>query len=210
MLQRGRVILTVILGLAVTSTACADMMPVSQLDTAGRQAPNPRLQSYVQPGDCHYPFGTELAPLFLNFQSKIINRKSSIENFDPLPAAKTNVGQTYQVQSLQILTDGQGSLSLCLYALIGLGLCKCAPFAKRLSFGPIPQWYHDGGPYQIGHSFAIPTESLCSAPALCFIQPDCTVKDFLPQRYREAIYSLLRKSIFTPILLTSRGPPLRS
>ena len=195
MLQRGRVILTVILGLAVTSTACADMMPVSQLDTAGRQAPNPRLQSYVQPGDCHYPFGTELAPLFLNFQSKIINRKSSIENFDPLPAAKTNVGQTYQVQSLQILTDGQGSLSLCLYALIGLGLAKCAPLAKRISFG---------------HSFALPPESLCSAPVLYFVQPDCIADDISPQYYKGTIAPLLRKSIFTPTILDPRGPPFRS
>ena len=183
MLRRRRVILTAIVGFVISATAYADMMPMLQVDTVARQAPDLRLQTYVQQTEFHYPFGIELAPQFL-----IGGLKPTLQ-----PAAKTYVGQIHQTHSLQITTDGQGSFSLCLYALIGLGLAKCAPLTKRISFG---------------HSFSIPAESFCSAPALCFIQPVYTEPEVLPQRYREAISSLLRKSLFTPVVLGGRGPPL--
>ena len=42
-----------------------------------------------------------------------------------------------------------GSLSLCLSALLGLGLCSFAHCVKKSSFGFILEWYRNGGPFQI-------------------------------------------------------------
>lgn len=111
------------------------------------------------------------------------------------------------LQPMFVLCDRQDSLGLCLYALLGLGLCKSAPWVKKLSLGVVPGWYHDGGPFQIGHSVAISPGCLYSA-LVCFVQPDVAAKTLLPRYRREAIVSSWRESQITPTILASRGPPL--
>ena len=108
------------------------------------------------------------------------------------------------------LTGGPCSASLCLYALMGLGLCSAPHWIKRLSFGHIPEWYHDGGPFQIGHSFAATPESLCTLQVCNLEPPNDTAEDFVPQYRQRTIVSLWRKTQFTPDVLVSRGPPLFS
>jgi len=125
-----------------------------------------------------------------------------------LPESNADVGQTSEIQHPIDLTNGPGSLSLCLSALMGLGLCGSVHWAKRLSFGFVPEWYHNGGPFQIGHSFAVSPESLCPAPAYCFIQPVCMVEELIPQYLQRVVMSLWRKSQFTPDVIASRGPPI--
>lgn len=105
------------------------------------------------------------------------------------------------------MTGGPSSVGLCLYALVGLGLCGCPHWIRRLSFSHIPEWYHEGGPCQIGHSFAVSSESLCPVPVCCFVQPDWIAEEFEPQYRLRAIVSLWRKSQFVPDVVASRGPP---
>lgn len=126
-----------------------------------------------------------------------------------LPEPNTEGGRASETKPAEILTDGQNSVSLCLYALLSLGLCRSAPFVKKLHFGCIPDWYHCGGPSQIGHSFAISPDCLSPAPVHCFIQPDYTAasEQFSSQYHRRTVVSLWRKSQFTPAVLASRGPP---
>ena len=112
-------------------------------------------------------------------------------------------------QALHILRYEQDSLSFCLYALLGLGLFKSVPCAKRLSLGVVPGWYHDGGPFQIGHSSAISPDCLNPTPVYCFIQPESRGEALMPQYQRRGIVSLWRESQFTPAVLTSRAPPHR-
>jgi hypothetical protein len=187
--------LSILVGLAVTATAYADMTPTFAPDAGCPQSQHVRVP--INPGHTNcltqssYPVVADFAQLSIEF----------------LPQARADTAPASETQPLLILTDGAGSFSLCLYALIGLGLCKSAPFVKKLSFGCIPEWYHDGGPFQIGHSHAIGPESLCSAQVCCFVQPDCTAEDISPEYYKGTIASLLRKSLFTPNVLASRGPP---
>jgi hypothetical protein len=195
MIER-RPILAAVLGvLALTATIHADMMSPSSLHGGYQQSPRACVTTDQQYTNLSSPFGwpgithPDLPPV-----------KS-------LPGLKGDVEQARQMQPVQILSDGQTSFSLCLYALVGLGLCKSAPFVKKLSFGCIPEWYHNGGPFQIGHSHAIGPESLCSAPVACFVQPVCAAEDISPEYYKGTIASLLRKSLFTPNLLDPRGPP---
>jgi hypothetical protein len=124
--------------------------------------------------------------------------------------AGIEAGQASETRPAQILTDRQNSLTLCLYALLGLGLCRSAPFVKKLHLGCIPDWYHSGGPSQIGHSFAISPDCLTAAPVVCFIQPAGETEDVAPAYFSGAIAALLRKSQFTPTALASRGPPYMS
>lgn len=112
--------------------------------------------------------------------------------------------------AVHIATDRQNSLHLCLYAMLSMGLCKSVPYVKKVAIGIVPQWYHDGGPFQIGHSHAISPDCLDSAPVYCFIQPDVAAGNPTPQCRQRSIVSLWRTSQFTPSVLASRGPPCMS
>ena len=103
---------------------------------------------------------------------------------------------------------GRQLVSRCLYALMGLGLCSSVHWVKKINLGHIPEWYHEGGPLQIGHSHAATPESLCSLQ-VCFLAPqDDRAEDSLPQYHLGTIVSLWRKSQFTSSVIASRGPPL--
>ena len=128
-----------------------------------------------------------------------------------LPEPDAKIRQSTQVSdTLLDLTNRPGSVSLCLYALLSLGLCSAPHWIKKLHLGHIPEWYHDGGPFQIGHSYAISPESLCPVPVDCFIQPDVTAEVFIPQYRLRTIVSCWRQSQFTLEVQAARGPPLRS
>lgn len=129
-----------------------------------------------------------------------------------LPIAPADVQNDTRMLDQQLLTDGINSLSLGLSALIGFGFVGSAHCLKRLHFGLIPEWFHDGGPLQIGHSYAVMPNCLCSTPAYCFIQPVTLEEDsYQPQLYRQGvIVSLWRKSQFTPDAIASRAPPYMS
>ncbi len=195
MIDCRKLIAVVIGGLVVTAAAYAGMVPVSRLDAGRRQLPHVCGQTDLRYTNLSSPS---------NFPSVGHLDSWSVEF---LPEASTDVSQTSEIQHPLSLTNGQGSLNLCLSALIGLGLCSSAHWVKRLSFGFVPEWYHDGGPFQIGHSFAVTPESLCPVPVCCFIQPVCTVEDSLPQYRLGTVVSLWRKSQFTPTVLAPRGPP---
>ncbi len=192
----GRRIIPAVIGVFVaTVSVYADMAPVSRMDAKCVQSSNVCSLKELQYTDFISPS---------NYPSVA---KIDLWSVEFLPEANADVSQTSEIQHPQSLTNGPGSLNLCLSALIGLGLCSSAHFVKRLSFGFIPEWYHDGGPFQIGHSFVVSPESLCPAPACCFIQPVCTVEDSLPQYRLGTVTSLWRKSQFTPTVLVPRGPP---
>jgi len=194
-INRRKLLITVGLGLLVTTGVYADMTPVSQLDAGRLQSPIVCSQADLQYTSFSSPF---------NFPGSADLDSWSVEF---LLEANADVSQTTEIQHLQILTNGPDSLNLCLSALIGLGLCSSAHWVKRLSFGFVPEWYHNGGPFQIGHSFAVTPESLCPTPVCCFVQPVCTVEDSLPQYRLRTVVSLWRKSQFTPVVIASRGPP---
>ena len=198
MIQRRKLITSVIGVLVITSAVYADMVPVSRLDAECGQPAHVCGQA-----DHQY---TNLSSLS-DFPSVTDLNSWSIEF---LPEANTDVSQTSEMQHPHSLTNGPGSFNLCLSALIGLGLCSSAHFVKRFSFSFVPEWYHNGGPFQIGHSHAIMPESLCPVPVCCFVQPVCTVEDSLPQYRRRTVISLWRKSQFTPTILVPRGPPCMS
>lgn len=107
------------------------------------------------------------------------------------------------------LKDGRGSVDLCLYALIGFGVLRSGHWVKRPSLGFVPEWYHTGGPDQIGHSHAVHPDLIC-VPTICFVQPDVIAEIILHQYDQGTILSLVRQSQYTPTVLASRAPPSMS
>lgn len=196
MVEWGKTIAVLVAVLAATVSVRADMMPVSTVDAGYQQSRQART-----PTDPQVPSPSNLYAGFAG----MADLGSLPVGFPPQPNAEA--GPTGKTTPSRILTDGQNSLSLCLYALLSFGLCRSAPLVKKLHLGYLPDWYHSGGPFQIGHSLAIAPDCLRSAPVYCFIQPGSTVEDCLPQYYRGTIASLVRKSQFAPAGLASRGPP---
>ncbi|MEN6423734.1 MAG: hypothetical protein ABFE13_00110 [Phycisphaerales bacterium] len=188
----GKIIAMIIASLVVASSGYADMMSVSRPDPY--TDPTPAVlckmgRPWANP--LAYADSVDLGSLGL----------------DLLPEAGRDAGQAACTVPLHILADRQSSLSLCLYALFGLGLCRSAPLVKKLSFGSIPSWYHDAGPSQIGHSLAISPDCLSRTLVGCLIQPDCTVESAVPHYRPGVILSLWRTSQFTPEAIAPRGPP---
>jgi hypothetical protein len=180
------------MALALAGSACASMTPVSPA-LVSVSSPSVPDRTSPQPGD------RDAVDLCVNWLDAV--------DLDSLPQAA--VGEARAAKPVQVLADHQSSLSLCLYVLMGIGLCKTVPSVRKMSLGCIPDWYHDGGPSQVGHSHAVAPD-LCFAPVICFIQPESLTEDFTPKYDRGTIAFLLRESLFTPNLLASRGPPFVS
>ena len=141
-----------------------------------------------------------------------VNPISSINGFDLRavrfpPETDNIIQQANQESPIVELKHEPGSFTLCLYALMGVGLCSAPHWFRRLSLSYVPEWYHSGGPYQVGHSFAIAPDFHHTAPVLHFIQPDNIKEDYIPRYRTGLIVSLWRESQFTPEKIASRAPP---
>jgi len=174
----------------------ADMVPISKVQAEGQQSIPVCVWAEVQ--------STNLLILYDNPTAVDLD----LATVQFLPEAGADARQTSQIPCTIDLTGEPGSCSLCLYALMGLSLCSAPHWVRKLSLGHIPEWYHDGGPFQIGHSFAISSESLYPVPVCCFVQPVGTIYHLIPQYRFRTIVSFWRKSQFTPEVIASRGPPL--
>jgi len=192
-----RTILVLFLVLVCTASAYADMMPASSTSAERGKSPYvPRSSA-----DLHY---TDSSSLF-NYPSASNLGLGPVELL-PEPAADT--GQNPEMQNIRSLTEGQGSLALCIYALIGLGLCQVVPSVKKISFEFLPEWYHDGGPFQIGHSLAVTPETLYPIQTCSFVQPASMVESHIPKYSLLIIVSFWQKSQLTPDVIAPRGPPV--
>ncbi len=191
MIAAKKIIVVTFAALALAGSACASMTPVSLPAAA------PAL-----PSSLPHRAGPQASDAL-----GVCADWPDVADLDSLPGVSLPAaGEARDAKPVQILADHQSSLSLCLYVLMGIGLCKTVPSVRKLSLGCIPEWYHDGGPSQVGHSHAV-GPNLCPAMLVCFIQPESTADDLLPEFYRGTIPSLVRESLFTPNLLASRGPP---
>ncbi|MDI6451822.1 hypothetical protein [Anaerobaca lacustris] len=192
MVRRGKIVLSVIAALAVAGLAYADVPP----------AP-PDLVGHIE---------TETTPVDLSCGelARALGLPSALD-VDALsvafvPPAVVEAEPAAQGHAVVVLAERNDSLTLCLYALMGLGLCKSGPWVKRFSIGIIPEWYHSGAPQQIGHSHAVGPDAYCHA-AVCFVQPDSPAERLMPHYHQGTIPSLVRQSQAILPVDAPRGPP---
>ncbi len=198
MTKRRRDLIAVVVVLATRVGVYADMMPASPSNGAPRASAQARDRTACPSPNSPSPgIGPAIFDLDLWPVASLPTTDAEVE-----PAGKTP-------PALQLLDRDPSSLDLCLYALMGLGLCRSAPWMKKLSFGGVPDWYHHAGPFQIGHSHPVGPNCLCST-VVCFAQPDNRADDVIWQHRLGTTAAVWRKSQFTPTVLASRGPPLWS
>ena len=196
MVDGRKPIAAVVGALAIAGMACADMMPVSRYNTPERHSLCVSTQANVQP--------VHLPSTFNYFRLTDLD----VRRVEFLTVAEVDVRQTLQTQHSLNLTDAPSSFNLCLYAFMGLALCRSAPWIKKLSIDYVPKWFHDGDPFPIGHSHIVTPESQCCVPVCCFIQPVSTTERLIPHYRLRTIVSLWWKSQFTLDVITPRGPPV--
>ena len=196
MLKISRIVIVVVLVSALTAVVHADMVHFSKLNVE-----NNNYETVCKHQDC------QCADLFnsVDFYNAI--------DFHPLSGQlpsniNNNIREVSQGQNSLVLKDESSSLLFCLSALIGMGFCSSAHWMKKHSLGFIPEWYHSGGPHQIGHSFAVNPDLLLNAPTPYFIEPVYSAEDsFEKYHLRKIVISLWRNSQFTPDIIASRAPP---
>jgi hypothetical protein len=124
-----------------------------------------------------------------------------------VPLRSTYDGSREPDPPSHVLADRQGSMHLCLCALLGLGLFKSVPCARRLPLGAIPAWCREGGPSEVGHCLAI-SRDCASVLLLCFHQPEVVAVELRPVYRSELITFLRRQGRFVSTGRVPRGPPL--
>ncbi len=108
--------------------------------------------------------------------------------------------------ALRQLPEAPSSLVLGLTALAGLGLYHAGQTIRKVQFAPAPDWYHTGGPQQIGHATPLDLDS--------WDLPLCVLDEVTPEipqiiRFREGavLESPLNR---LPVATAPRAPPLFS
>ena len=194
-MDRRRVLLSSLVTLVIAGTVYGDMVSVCGQETGRKQAvfhcDHPACCEAVSCGlfDGHFClFGLTASPI------------------DVWPEPKTGVPEASEPAHYVGLTEGSTSFDLCLYGLMSLGLCRVGGRLRRSPLGFVPDGYHSGGPFQIGHRHVISVDCV-SLLAVCVFQPDCRDNEKTPQRRSGTVIARWRCSQFTPSVLASRAPP---
>lgn len=192
---RARILIIAFAGLTLTGTVRADMMPVGGPEAGARPSATVDAATEGQGGPCDLPGFYRVADLNTFPLGSLPSTPKDAASVPPL-----------DTQSCPILTDGLDSFSLCLYALMGLGVFRSGHYIRRCSFSFIPEWYHSGAPQQIGHSHAVGPDAFCHAAA-CFVQPDAAPDRLMPLYRAGTTPILVHTSPCISDVLASRAPP---
>lgn len=121
----------------------------------------------------------------------------------PLAALPSDVAPA--AASLRELPPAPSSMALVLSALATLGAYQGVRSVKRLHLNFTPDWYHTGGPTQIGHATPFDLEFGGALPVCEFDEP--VARPAFTYRIPREICSRLR-SQFLLLTESPRGPPV--
>jgi len=135
--------------LGAVSAAKADMGAFSVSERPVSQAPVQQTSSQPQADTGSLDLGLSGVPGLGAAASVQANPEASADQLPPEPA----------------------SLSLVLAGLGSLGAWQLGRAARTLHFGQVPEWFHTGGPVQIGHTFAANPDCSAVFEICAFDQP---------------------------------------
>ncbi len=102
------------------------------------------------------------------------------------------------------LPPSPSSARLFLSAMLSIGAWHVVRTAGSVHFGALPEWYHAGGPAQVGH--AVPFDlDFSVSPLCCFVQP-AGERPYL-YRVRRELRPRCDAQELVLIIAAPRGPP---
>jgi hypothetical protein len=110
-----------------------------------------------------------------------------------------------QRSDVRVLPGGPSSVVLFFSALSGLGVWRLGRSARKFHFASAPNWYHTGGPVQVGHVTAInPDMTVPATISICDLVAEQCIRLLLRR-----VAPLRLRSQYIHALATPRAPPLR-
>ncbi len=76
-----------------------------------------------------------------------------------------------------------GSLTVALSSLLTLGGWRLVRQARLVYLVCLPEWYHEGGPGQVGHAIPFDLNTRANVLPICWYQPDCLVVSSQPMAH---------------------------
>ena len=196
----GSVVGVVLIGAAVV---CADVPVVSSChDVESASLLLHRARDIAQPGPVESPRPVQQAAPLPGPRSPL---GMALGTLLPRLAADISIPHESGPKTIVLPAD-LSSITMFLTAIGSMGAWQFVRSARggKFHFGHMPEWYHTGGPTQIGHTAAIdpqfqphvlsPLDTPVSGPALVY-------------RLRRDV-PLQCRSQFSPTLTAPRGPPL--
>jgi len=98
------------------------------------------------------------------------------------------------------------STELFLSAMLGMGAWQLVRTTKHLHLASVPEWYHHGGPVQIGH--AVPCDLQFAPAVLCVFDRPAVGVTLCPERTWADYVPIKSDQPFLRSSVALRGPPL--
>jgi hypothetical protein len=196
-MKLGRIILVVAGLLMPAGIAYADMMPLDTLTSGIVWACSDSIEEVEEPAA---PANLSSFPSMFDWDLHGVFR----------PAIRIDVSEPPESRPVIILREKEGSFTLCLYAMMSLGLIDSVPWTRKWMFRAMPRWYRNGCPGVYRPCLAISVMMRHPEPTAHWDRPPDPVQDTQARHRPETTVLLWQESQFTLPVLAARGPPLTS
>jgi hypothetical protein len=194
-MKLGRIILVVAGLLMPAGIAYADMMPLDTLTSGIVWACSDSIEEVEEPAA---PASlSSFSPSMFDWDLHGVFR----------PAIRIDVSEPPESLPVIILREKEGSFTLCLYAMMSLGLIDSVPWTRKWMFRAMPRWYRNGCPGVYRPCLAISVMMRHPEPTAHWDRPPDPPQDQPTQDRYETTLPLWRPSQCTPAVVAPRGPP---
>ncbi|HSW01760.1 MAG TPA: hypothetical protein VLI39_16445 [Sedimentisphaerales bacterium] len=199
-MKLGRIILVATGLLMPAGVARADMMPLDALHGTVVWAYSDSIEEVEEPTEPTNPANLYSFPSIFDWDLHGVFR----------PVIRIDVSEPPESPQVLILGEKEGSFTLCLYAIMSLGLIDPVPWTRKWVVRTLPRWYWNGCPGVYRPCLAISVMLRHPEPTAHWDPPPEQPQDAQTCRQPETTVPLWRKSQFTLPVLAARGPPQTS
>jgi|GEM_PF-1657692 len=196
-MKLGRIILVATGLLMPAGVARADMMPLDALHSTVVWASCDSIEEVEEPTEPTNPANLYSFPSIFDWDLHGVFR----------PVIRIDVSEPPQSQPVHLLAEKEGSLTLCLYAMMSLGLIDSVPWTRKWVVRTLPRWYSSGCPGVHRPCLAISVMLRHPEPTAHWDPPPEQPEDQPTQERYELSHLLWRPSQCTPAVVAPRGPP---
>ncbi len=196
----ARVRLTFLLALVAMiplGSARADLTPVAAPDSHATTSQNARI--------ANTDFAVAGSAPALDEVNWLLKRAASDQRGVALPIGPVlPVAEAPKDSGVTPLPAGPNGLALGLSALTSLAAVQACRSLRKLHLSALPEWYHTGGPMQVGH--ATPYQLDHAPLAVCDFEQPSDLRPGISYRIPRELRSRLRSQFFL-LVESPRGPP---